>query len=92
MGEYSQANALGVLSKNDVLGLDDPVLISSTLESLSYLAYKNKDYNKALRYMNEAEASHRKKANKIALAAVMNNLGILYRNTGNKEKAKYYHD
>jgi len=90
--EYSQANALGVQAKNDALGSDDPILISSTLESLSYLAYKNKDYNKALGYMHEAEASHRKKANKIALLPVMNNLGILYRNTGNKEKAKYYHD
>ena len=63
MCEYSQANALGVQAKNDALGLDDPVLISSTLESLSYLAYKNKDYNKALGYMHEAEASHRKKEN-----------------------------
>ena len=92
LGEYSQANALGVQAKNDALDLDDPVLISGTLESLSYLAYKNRDFNRALEYMHDAEAYHRKKANKIALAPVLNNLGILYRNTGNKEKAKYYQD
>lgn len=92
LGEYSQANALGVQAKNDALDLDDSVLISGTLESLSYLAYNNKDFDKALEYMHEAEAYHRKKTNKIALAPVLNNLGILYRNTGNKEKAKYYQD
>ncbi|PTM00492.1 MAG: hypothetical protein DA394_05190 [Candidatus Arcticimaribacter sp.] len=91
-GRVLAGNALGVQVKSDALDLDDPILILSTLESLSYLAYKNKDYNKALEYMHEAEAYHRKKANKIALAPVLNNLGILYRNTGNKEKANYYHD
>ena len=42
--------------------------------------------------MHETEAYNLKKANKIALALVLNNLGILYRNSGNKEKAKYYQD
>ena len=92
LGAYIQANITGIEAKNEALKFGDLNLISATLESLSYQAYKNKDHTKALDYMHEAEAYCRKQNNETKLSVTLNNLGILYRNLGNPKKAQFFQE
>jgi len=92
LGAYTQANITGVQAKNDAIKFGDFNLISSTLESLSYLAFKNHNHEMALSYMHEAEAYYRQQKKMIKLSTTLNNLGILYRNMRNPEKAQHYQE
>lgn len=90
LNEFTAANLHGIQAKKAAFTFKDTDLIAASLESLSFLSYKNKDFEKALEYMHESEDLIRIKGDTIKLATVMNNLGILYRRMGNYERANYY--
>ena len=90
LGEQTKANMMGLEAKNDALKYKYSDLYSASLESLSYLSYKNKDFDRALDYMKEAEEHYKSIGDDSKLSVVLNNIGILYRNLGQlNEAAKY---
>jgi len=55
--------------------------------SLSYLAYKNNDFDQAMAYLEANQALNVKNRDSSAIADDLNNIGILYKEQGNYKKA-----
>jgi len=62
-------------------------LYSKANDILSYLAYKNNEFNHALAYLEANQSLNIKNRDSSAIANGLNNIGILYKNQGNYKKA-----
>ncbi len=71
---------------------NDKALMASANNVLSHIYYKNKDYDKALKYLKKSIVIQRQIKDSVNLSASYNNIAILYKQLGELDKALAYNN